>query len=371
MLFEPVAKWRHRCKVGGIALVVVAMQAMWMRPRCSVTRAFIQRAPSLHPDQPSLKIISWNVNGVRSFLKDPAKQEALSAMLEAEQPDITFLQEHRLQEKHVAKEGRKFERFFDAAMPDRGPHTGVWACSTARGGYSGSCAIFHENAGNGIVHHAWGEVDDNDRDEGRTVRLDLACGLSVVGSYTPNAMSELKRLDYRINGWDRSMQRYLKELESRGEGNGQPWNVILCGDLNVAHRDVDFYNSESKATLKQPGTTLEERESFTQLLEDLDMSDAWRCQHPTATRAFTFWSARQKARLGNRGMRLDYFVVSNRMLPSAWRLNDRRATTTSASLRQKPAPQRSGGITVHDTAILHEVLGSDHCPVACTLLLPI
>jgi len=348
---------RRACIRGTIASIVLIMHflAEW-RPASLHAAAMASLGQSTSSQPRSLKLMTWNVNGIRSFFKTASKRAQLEKLLATEQPDITFLQEHRLQEKHIGKEGRQLLDIFDAALPDRAQHKGVWACSTARLGYSGSCAIFHDKAG--VVHHAHGEVDDVDLGEGRSVRLDLDCGLSVVGAYVPNSMSDLKRLDYRTTGWDKSMQKYLEHLSKQGK-NGKQWHAMLCGDLNVAHEDVDFHNSADKRTQKQPGTTLEERRSFGAMLKELGMADTWRSQYPDTKRAYTFWSARTKARNGNRGMRLDYFLAPQKMLPYSWRKDD-----ASSALDEEEEPC---SITVQHTAILPEVTASDHCPVVCTL----
>jgi len=347
---------QRRLVAGTISTIVVMTSLAGLRPLGATALAQMPRTQSSMMQQRSLKLMTWNVNGIRSVLKYEAKREQLEQLLATEKPDVTFLQEHRLQEKHVQKDGKRLLKVFDEALPDRAPHSGVWACSTSKLGYSGSCAIYHGGAG--VVHHSHGEVDDLDSAEGRTVRLDLACGLSVVGAYVPNAMSDLNRLDYRTSGWDRSMQAYLADLCKQHDPTGKECNVVLCGDLNVAHQDVDFFNSADARTQKQPGTTLEERRSFETMLEELGMADVWRSQHPNTTNAYTFWSARTRARNGNRGMRLDYFLAPQKMLPLSWRTD----VTDEAD--------EHTGITIESSEILPDVTASDHCPVVCTLKLP-
>ncbi|CAK0809982.1 unnamed protein product, partial [Prorocentrum cordatum] len=248
----------------------------------------------------------------------------------------------RVQDVHVEDAESNLLSIFDAAVPSAAPHGVAWAVSTARKGYSGTCAIYSRRAGGGIVHSAGGEVNAADRAEGRTVRLDLACGLSVVGAYVPNAGAGLKRLEFRVREWDEDLRSYLRRL-----GAERP--VLLCGDLNnVAHEDLDFWNPGEPRTKKQAGTSPEERASFGRTLGELDLVDAFRWRHPDAEGVFTYWSQRSRSRGANRGMRLDYFLGSR-------------------GLFGPPGGGARSAVAVHDCAVLDAFGGSDHCPISCTL----
>ncbi len=144
--------------------------------------------------------------------------------------------------------------------------------------------------------------------EGRVMTIDLG-SFSLVNVYTPNAGEGLKRLDFRVGTWDRAFEQHLKSLQQGGTHA-----VLCCGDLNVAHLDVDFFNPEEPRMEKQAGTTPQERASFGQLLGAADMVDTFRHYHPTATGCYSYFSMRAGNRPYNRGLRLDYFLASRNML---------------------------------------------------------
>eukprot|EP00438_Fugacium_kawagutii_P033209 Skav210554 [mRNA] locus=scaffold2699:30947:31819:- [translate_table: standard] len=269
----------------------------------------------------------------------------LATLLESEQPDITFLQEHKLQEIHVPQLEPELLEMFNRVCG--GEHCASWAVSTSRKGYSGVCAIYRTSAGGGVQNIVKGEIDQVDADEGRSVRLDLACGLIVVGMYVPNSGQKLARLDYRVDVWDEKLQAHLRELDAKaGQGGG----LVICGDLNVAHQDIDIWNSESPRIRQQAGTTPRERESFSKLLSDLDLIDAFRHGHPEAREVYSYWSTRTRSREVNKGLRLDYFLCSARLFKQ-------EATT---------------GVTtsVVSSSVLDTFNGSDHCPISCVLSVP-
>ncbi|CAE7276398.1 ARP [Symbiodinium microadriaticum] len=261
----------------------------------------LSRGFALPQFQPSLKVLSWNVAGLRSMLKRDDGAE-LFAVVKDEQPDIIILQEHKLQDVHVPKHEPSVLRIFDEACPGKRPYRATWAVSSQRKGYSGTCAIYHSDAGGGVLGVTTGGVDKVDQSEGRSVCLNLGCGLRVVGVYVPNSGQNLSRLDYRVKEWDRNLQSYMAE----GTGSG----VLLCGDLNVAHEDIDIWNAATPRIRKQAGTTPQERESFSRFLSELDMVDAFRWRYPDVPDAYTFWSRRLRHREVNKGLRLDYFLVS-------------------------------------------------------------
>lgn len=195
-------------------------------------------------------------------------------------------------------------------------------CYAEKKGYSGT-AIFAKEApltvsyGLGIP-----ELDD----EGRLITLEYA-NFYLVTCYTPNAQRELARLDHRLK-WDTAFRGYLMKLDAQ-----KP--VILCGDLNVAHKEIDLKNPSSNRG--NAGFSDEERESFSMLLSS-GFTDTFRVLNPGVTGAYTWWSYMFKARANNAGWRIDYFLVSNRLADK-----------------------------ITATPIYSEVLGSDHCPVGLSL----
>ncbi|CAJ1334080.1 unnamed protein product [Effrenium voratum] len=313
------------------ALMIASGMAAWKRYiACSLTSSMLNR-----PEQ--LKILSWNVASLRSMLKRESGDE-LRKLVEREQPDITFLQEHKLQDIHVPKVAPELLRIFDLACPGES-HRATWAVSKARKGYSGVCAIYRQSVGGGVLRAAVGEVDEVDAAEGRSVRLDLQCGLIVVGIYSPNSGQRLARLDYRVSVWDSKLRSYLKKLDTEAGCEG---GLLLCGDLNVAHEDIDFWNPTSARTRRQAGTTPQERQSFTAWLAELDMIDMFRFKNPETEGVFTYWNRRTNGRPANKGMRLDYFLGSRRLCSSSQ-------------------------VAVSDCQVLGAFGGSDHCPISCVV----
>ncbi|CAL1148139.1 unnamed protein product, partial [Cladocopium goreaui] len=195
--------------------------------------------------------------------------------------------EHKLQDINVAELEPKVLQIFNRAC--FGEHRAAWAVSTARKGYSGVCAIFRDSAGGGVSNTTAGEIDQVDAAEGRSVRLDLECGLIVIGMYVPNSGQKLARLDYRVNVWDMKLRSYLRDLDRKA---GRRGGLVICGDFNVAHQDIDIWNPEAHQIKRQAGTTAPERESFANLLKELDLVDAFRHGNPEAREVYTYWSSR-------------------------------------------------------------------------------
>ncbi|MDE5717165.1 MAG: exodeoxyribonuclease III [Lachnospiraceae bacterium] len=245
-----------------------------------------------------MKFISWNVNGLRACIG----KGFLDFFREAD-ADIFCLQETKLQAGQIDLELPGFYQYWNYAE---------------KKGYSGTAIFSKEEAlqvtyGIGIVEH------DH---EGRVITLEYP-DFYFVTVYTPNSQNELARLDYRMK-WEDDFLSYLKKLEET-----KP--VIFCGDLNVAHKEIDLKNP--KTNRKNAGFTDEERGKFTALTE-AGFIDTFRYFYPDLEGAYSWWSYRFSARAKNAGWRIDYFL-------------------TSASLKDR----------LQDAFIYSEVMGSDHCPV--------
>ena len=249
-----------------------------------------------------MKFISWNVNGLRA-----CAQKGFTEFFAEADADFFCLQETKLQAGQI-----------DLPFPGYCQH---W-CYAEKKGYSGTAIFAKEEPLSAVNGLGIPELDT----EGRLITLEYK-DLYLVTCYTPNAQRGLARLDHRLK-WDEAFRRYLVELDSK-----KP--VILCGDLNVAHKEIDLKNPGSNRG--NAGFSDEERESFSQLLA-CGFTDTFRKLHPDATGSYTWWSYMFNARANNAGWRIDYFLVS-----------DRLANKVTA------------------TPIYSEVMGSDHCPVGLSL----
>ena len=249
-----------------------------------------------------MKFISWNVNGLRACVG-----KGFLDFFNQMNADFFCLQETKLQEGQIALDLPGYRQYW---------------CYAEKKGYSGT-AIFtkHEPLS---VRYGIGipELDT----EGRVITLEYE-EFFLVTCYTPNAQRELARLDHRMR-WEDAFRNYLLELDGRK-------SVILCGDLNVAHQEIDLKNPKSNRG--SAGFSDEERASFTRLLE-AGFTDTFRHLHPEATGCYTWWSYMFKAREKNAGWRIDYFLVSHRL------------------------KERILNAYIHA-----DVMGSDHCPVELEL----
>jgi exodeoxyribonuclease-3 len=245
-----------------------------------------------------MKFISWNVNGLRAIVK-----KNFMEAFENFDADFFCLQETKLQAGQI-----------ELDLPG---YTQYWNYAEKKG-YSGTAIFAKEPAL--AVHYGIG-IEEHDT-EGRVITLEYP-EFFLVTCYTPNAQNELRRLDYRMT-WEDAFRAYLTELK-------QQKPVILCGDLNVAHQNIDLKNW--KTNQKNAGFTPEEREKFSTLLS-AGFTDTFRYFYPDAEGIYSWWSYRFNARKNNAGWRIDYFVVSDD-------LNDRLV----------------------DAKIHTDILGSDHCPV--------
>ena len=245
-----------------------------------------------------MRFISWNVNGLRACM-----QKGFQTFFDQVDADCFCLQETKLQEGQISLE-----------LPGYLQH---WYYAQKKG-YSGT-AIFSKEAPLSVQYGIG--IEDLDT-EGRLITLEFS-DYYLVTCYTPNAQRELARIDHRLK-WDAAFREYLKKLDA-----AKP--VIICGDLNVAHKEIDLKNPSSNRG--SAGFSDEERESFTELLS-CGFTDSFRFLNPDAVGAYTWWSYMFKARSNNAGWRIDYFLVSNRI---------------------------AGKIIA--APIYADILGSDHCPV--------
>ncbi|XP_019429109.1 PREDICTED: DNA-(apurinic or apyrimidinic site) lyase, chloroplastic isoform X1 [Lupinus angustifolius] len=272
------------------------------------------RPPPLTRDTQFVKILSWNVNGLRALLK----LEGFSALQLAQREDfdILCLQETKLQEKDIEDIKCRLINEYENSF---------WTCSVSKLGYSGTAIISRIKPLS--VRYGLG-ISDHDS-EGRLVTAEFDTFYLICG-YIPNSGDGLKRLSYRVTQWDPSLSDYLKELEK-----SKP--VILTGDLNCAHEEIDIYNPAGNK--RSAGFTDEERKSFATNFLSRGFVDTFRSQHPGVI-GYTYWGYRHGGRKTNKGWRLDYFLVSE-------------------SIADK----------VHDSYILPDVAGSDHCPIGLVIKL--
>lgn len=245
-----------------------------------------------------MKLISWNVNGIRA-----CEGKGFSQIFQDLDADFFCLQETKMQEGQLDLKFEGYESFWNYAE---------------KKGYSGT-AIFTKHHPLSVSYGIGIEEHDH---EGRVITLEMP-DFYMITVYTPNSQDGLKRLDYRMT-WEDAFRNYLMELDKK-----KP--VIVCGDMNVAHKEIDLKNP--KTNRQNAGFTDEEREKFSVLLES-GFTDTFRHFYPDLTDIYSWWSYRFKARERNSGWRIDYFLVSNRLTP-----------------------------LLSDAKIHTEILGSDHCPV--------
>lgn len=245
-----------------------------------------------------MKLISWNVNGLRACVT-----KGFLDYFNAVDADVFCVQETKLQEGQIELELQGYHKYW---------------CYADKKGYSGT-AMFTKTEPLSVSYGIG--IDEHDH-EGRVITAEFE-DFYVVTCYTPNSKRELERLDYRMK-WEDDFREYLKGLETK-----KP--VIICGDLNVAHTEIDLKNP--KTNRKNAGFTDEERNKMTVLL-DSGFIDTFRYFYPDATGRYTWWSYQFKAREKNAGWRIDYFITSEV-------LKDRLVSAD----------------------IHHDVMGSDHCPV--------
>ncbi|MDR2505710.1 MAG: exodeoxyribonuclease III [Oscillospiraceae bacterium] len=259
-----------------------------------------------------MKIVSWNVNGLRACIK-----KGFAESIREVNPDIFCLQEIKL------SDFAPVERELDALCAEY-PYR-YWNPASIRKGYSGTAILSKvEPARTSLGMPTSVECENPwSDDEGRIITADYG-SFFLVTIYTPNSQDGLRRLPLRLS-FEELLRGYLMELDAK-----KP--VIICGDLNVAHNEIDLKNPSSNHM--NAGFSDAERAAFSHLL-DAGFADTFRTLYPDKRDAYTWWSFITNARSRNSGWRIDYFVVSNRLLPK-----------------------------VRDSIILADIYGSDHCPVA-------
>ena len=246
-----------------------------------------------------MKFISWNVNGLRACVGKGFKD-----FFAEEDADIFAIQETKLQQGQIDFEPENYNCYWNYAE---------------KKGYSGT-AVFSKQKPLNVFYGIGG--DEKFENEGRVITLEFE-KFYFVTVYTPNSQRELTRLSFRCE-WEDAFRAYLKMLDGK-----KP--VVCCGDMNVAHNEIDLKNPKSNR--KNAGFTDEERGKFTELL-NAGFTDSFRYLYPDKKDAYTWWSYMFKAREHNAGWRIDYFVTSKRIAPNISR-----------------------------AIIYNEVMGSDHCPV--------
>ena len=246
----------------------------------------------------TMKFISWNVNGLRAVVG-----KGFAEIFKELDADFFCLQETKMQAGQLDLEFDGYRSYWNYAE---------------KKGYSGT-AIYSRHQPLNVTYGIGIEEHDH---EGRVITLEMP-DFFLVTCYTPNSQDELRRLDYRMT-WEDAFRAYLLELDKK-----KP--VIVCGDLNVAHKEIDLKNP--KTNRRNAGFTDEEREKMTVLLNS-GFTDTWRFFNPDVADVYSWWSYRFKAREKNAGWRIDYFLVSNRLQEQ-----------------------------LTDAKIHTEVFGSDHCPV--------
>ena len=254
-----------------------------------------------------MKIVCWNVNGLRAVIRDGY----LAKMIDAEKPDIVCMQEIKLQKKDDCPENVFPEypyKYFNVSWISKG--------------YSGT-AIWLKKKPDNVTY---GIGEDRFDHEGRVLTVKLG-NMHLVNVYVPWSGRSLERLDFRVNDWDNAFEHYLARIKGK---------ILVCGDLNVAHHPIDIH--DAKGNHNSPGFTERERRSFTELLATTGLIDIYRMRNKDKADVYTWWSYMNKARQKNKGWRIDYF------------LSDKKTEKN-----------------VKYIGVLPEIMGSDHAPVYVVL----
>jgi exodeoxyribonuclease-3 len=258
-----------------------------------------------------MKILSWNVNGLRSILNKKYLHELITDI----EPDIFCLSEIKCNSN--LNTNSIFSNYYS-----------YFNYSIDKKGYSGT-AIFSLIEPLNVIYNLNSDINDNtcNESEGRIITCEFE-KYYLINVYTPNSGAVLKRLDYRINEWDTNFSKFLNKLQKK-----KP--LIICGDLNVAHKEIDIKNS--KQNLRSAGYTIEERDSFDNILKKNKLIDTFRYLNPELIK-YSYWTYKFHARLHNIGWRIDYFLLSKKLLKY-----------------------------LKKSDILENILGSDHAPILLEL----
>ncbi len=252
-----------------------------------------------------MNCISWNVNGLRAIV-----QKGFCDFFNKINADIFCLQETKMQEGQLKLEMKDYNEYWNSAI---------------KKGYSGTAVFIKDTIK--VLDVSYGIGFEEHDQEGRVITVELE-NYYVVNVYVPNSQRKLERLEYRML-WETAFRKYLKNLDSK-----KP--VIMCGDLNVAHEEIDLANP--KANHKNAGFTDDERNKMTELLKKNNFIDVYRYLYPDKKDVYTWWSYMFHARDKNIGWRIDYYIISER-------------------IKNK----------IQDVKIYNNVLGSDHCPIGLEL----
>ena len=264
-----------------------------------------------------MRIYSWNVNGIRAV----DKKGALAKFIEQEKPDVICMQETKAHETDLDLAFPEYEKFWNSAAKKGYSGTAIWTKVEPR-------SVSYDLPEDLITEYkldsdAYGDPSS----EGRVMSVEFD-NFVLVTVYTPNSKGDLTRLELRDKQWDPAFLQYVKKRsESRP--------ILFCGDLNVAHTEIDLANP--KSNIGKHGFTKEERAGFDKLLS-AGFHDTFREFYPDKTDAYTWWTHWANARARNVGWRIDYFLASDSMLPM-----------------------------ITDAAIHADVTGSDHCPISVTV----
>lgn len=271
-----------------------------------------------------VKFVSWNINGTKNILskgKDGVKHSniypnnVLVELMDDCSPDFLCLQEVRCNDALSLLGGVASERGY--------PHI-FSNCSKEKKGYSGTCIITKHEPLSVIYDYGTFNRDSQHNMEGRIVTLEYD-RFYLVTVYTPNSKTHLERLDYRTNSWDEVFRSFIQHLQKTNK------YVVICGDLNVAHQEIDIYKPGPNR--KHAGFTDQERQSFATLLASCDLIDTFRTLHKSLVK-YSWWSNFYQSRAKNNGWRIDYFLTSSQLKPK-----------------------------ISKADVLTEYKGSDHCPV--------
>ena len=264
-------------------------------------------------------LISFNINGIRANNNKTKEDNALQTIINEYNPDIISLQEIKCSSCHL-NEFQKYENY---------PYIVINPAKSKKG-YSGTAMMSKTKPLNIYLDFDFlsKKLDFDFIKEGRVITLEFD-KYYIVSCYVPNSKTKLERLEERTDTWEPLMRKYINKLQEL-----KP--VILCGDLNVAHQNIDIYNHKGHS--KSAGFTNEERNEFTNLLNECNFIDTFRELYPEEKK-YTYWSYLGKARLKNKGWRIDYFLISKK-------------------LKKK----------LKNSLILDNINGSDHCPILLEIM---